>query len=465
MTLKQIDVAKYHQIILFYQVFSSEEISLLLRRPLELFIGGQQSIVPLYNKEHVVYIFSTFYRKYINFAILKCVSASRDSTLSVYDGPGTDILLTTIKRCEAVPRFGIKTKYFKSVIELNPETGQSRQYFKVRFEVFSAEVIDLQIPNQTIVIQHDYSKNTILKKVYRIAVPKGATFYPRIKMNIKELFGFTDDICSYGGMFFLINGDHLGNIPHETDALICDIDSGRFFVGKLNTLTLSNGETFIMIFAYSNKFKINVNLAITKDECEGFVNICSFCADLLSREIQSNKLKAREATFRCKILMNTFNENIKYYVIVYMQANSCIKLQSIVLYDLFICKYLLIYPYTKGYLSVGISFVASKPLLKEGNNRCGTPYLKSVVTLMREQYGKKKFSRKDEDIEFTTNSLVVSHNRTCKHIQFSYSIRLQTSHAAVVCPVDESLDLKMYSICGNIITKHQLSVLNRIYIK
>ena len=465
MVLRQIDVARHHQIILLYQAVGFETIQLLLRSPLELFMRNQQSMVTLYKEEHYKYEFSTVYRKYISFAILECVSAARDSTLSVYDGLGTDILLKIINRCESVPMFGIKTEYFKSVIELNPEKGQSRQYFKVSFEVLFADVIDLEVPSQTIVIQHNYAENMILRKIYRIAVPEGAKFYPRIKMNIKELFGYTDSICSYGGMLLLMNGDHLGNVPHKNGALICDMDAGGFFIGKLNTLTLSHGETFLIIFAYSNKFNINANLFITKDECEGFVNICSFCLELIKRGTQSNKLKTKEATLFCNSEKNIFTGHIEPYVSVHLHSNSCIKLQSMVLYDLLTCRYSSIYPYTKGYLSVRISFVAVKPLLKVGKNKCGTPYLESVVTHMRDQYGNKIFSNKDEDIEFETNYLGVSHYRECKHIHFSYSLSLQTSSTTVVCPVDESLNPKMYSICGHLITNYQLPVLNRIFIK
>ena len=465
MVLRQIDVARHHQIIYLYQAVGFETIQLLLRSPLELFMRSQQSMVTLYKEEHYKYEFSTVYRKYINFAILECVSAARDSTLSVYDGIGTDILLKVITRCESVPMFGIKTEYFKSVIELNPEKGQSRQYFKVRFEVLFTYVIDLEIPSQTIVIQHKYAENMILKKIYRIAAPEGATFYPRIKMNIKELFGYTDSTCSYGGMLLLMSGDHLGNVPHKNGALICDMDAGGFLVGKLNTLTLSYGETFLIIFAYSNKFNIDAKLLITKDECEGFVNMCSFCLELIKRRIQSNKLKTREATLFCNNVRSGFARRIEYYVSVHLHANSCIKLQSMVLYDLLICRYVAIYPYTNGHLSVGISFVAAKPLLKVGKNKCGTPYLESIVTHMRNQHGNKIFLNKDEDIVFATNYVAVSHYRECKHIQFSYSLSLQTSSTTVVCPVDESLNPKMYSICGNFITNYQLPVLNRIYIK
>ena len=428
------------------------------------YVGSQLAGLILYKRDRYRYRFLTFHRQHLKFDILKCHCNSSGSQLYIYDGPGTDILIEHIRACDNVPMIGITTQYFVSLIEYDSEFGVGNHHMEIYVKEHFDEVIELYVPANKTSVRHNYTRNAILKKGFRIVTDPNANHYPRIKIKIEELHGYTDGICTFGGVLLYTDVTYFENIRYKNVGLICDMDESGYFVGKHDSLTLSHEPTFLLFFAFSNKFSLQLSFEITRDNCEGIFNICRLCYWLLSEGVLTYKLTYREATIYCSMERNPFNDQLDLCARVSFQANSCLKFQSMVLSDTLFCSYLTKYPFTAGHLTVGISFVAAKPLLS-ARKSCGIPYLNSRVTHMSQHPGNRNFTTKDEDIKFEANNLMLTHNRTCIHASFSYRLTLQTSQSSLVCVASTNLNLKLYSICGHLITNYHLPVLNRIFIR
>ena len=430
-------------------------------------VTSQVASLNLYKEDHYRFTFNAFFRQHLRFNITKCRCTDDSSQLYIYDGPGTDILIEQIRACDRVPMLGITTQYFVSLVEYDAGIDVGSHYIEIYFKEHFDEVIELNAPTDGISVQHNYTQNAILKKVFRISTVPNANYYPRITMNIEELHGYTDNICSDGGIFVFTDGTYFENISHKSSGFVCDMDDSGYFVGKHNSLTLSHDQYFLIFYAYSDKFNLQLSFVITKDDCRGFLNMCSLCYRLLTctEGVPDNKLAFKEALITCHVERDPVSGETGVYVSVSPYANSCLKFQSMVLIDTLHCSYLTLYPYTVGHLTVGISFVAAKPLRSAQKQSCGVPYLKSLATHMRRHPGNRLFTTQDEDIEFIANEVMVTHNRTCKHTSFSYYVTLRASPSSVVCVVNRNLNLKLYSICGHLITNYHIPVVNRIFIR
>ena len=239
-TLRQINVLKVQQIIIFYQVATLDHVHLLRKYIFFQPVTSQIGSFILYKVDRYRYTFKTFYRQDLRFNILKYFCTNNSSELYIYNGPSTDILIEQIRACDRVPLISIPTQYFVSLVKYDSGIDIGSHHIEIDFKEHFDDVIELNVTTVGISVQHNYKQNVNLKKVFIISTIPNATYYSRITMDVEELHGYTDNTCIHGGIFVFTDRYYFEKKCHKSLGLDCNMDESAYFVDKHNSLTLSH---------------------------------------------------------------------------------------------------------------------------------------------------------------------------------------------------------------------------------
>ena len=130
----------------------------------------------------------------------------------------------------------------------------------------SREMKSTQLKGNKLTIIHE--SNTILYSLYTLEDRK----YTRVRAEVHRFDGYTEHSCLYGG--FLFRFESIKTLAAGFLGPYCNVTENDPLIRGRNELTLSSGLNQILIYAYSQYFKINITFFFSNDSCEGIFNIC-----------------------------------------------------------------------------------------------------------------------------------------------------------------------------------------------
>ena len=114
----------------------------------------------------------------------------------------------------------------------------------------SREIKSTQLEGNKLTIIHE--SNTILYSLYTLDDRK----YTRVRAEVHRFDGYTDHSCMYGG--FLFRFESIKTLAAGFLGPYCNVTENDPLIRGRNELTLSGGLNQILIYAYSQYFKINL---------------------------------------------------------------------------------------------------------------------------------------------------------------------------------------------------------------
>ena len=451
--LLQIYVIKVPLVYLLYETFDLilyREISMLT--PAYIFI--QRSIYTKFQGQSYLWLLKTWFRARLRVQITDCEWFR--SKITLYDGPTTDIKLTTLENCNSDNGYNKLSTIHMALLTHTWVTHNISNAFKdfIKF-YFSFEAIELSnlhlFENTSTIsrsIIHKASPLAITAIRYSLSAEGQSTFI-KLQLHVHEFYGYTKPYCTYGGMIFVTNYlfTDKGKLKADYYGPYCDVQSGRALLGSNNELIMPGNFTDIYYYAFSTYFHLNVSVTITATPCVGFINICRFC------NIRSNY------THQTDLYLVDCFENEK--IAVYQLPQTCMRIQSMLTKEDVLCEFNIAQAPTEGKLLVNIRYFAPTKItsfVKLNPKSC----IQSFAILSKHTdrpTQMKTFTTEDIQLSIVPRFAVMKHFYGCKYAEFSYSVHMVKGYNSTVCAKYRNvMDFVDRSNCGEVIFASERSI-------
>ena len=247
---------------------------------------------------------------------------------TVYDGPSKNIKLVTLAKC---PKKGHKTVYptYQSVMFIYDSKDRLLSTIAIRWnnknKVNMISIKPALVGETTTRIQHIGRTTDILNTVWKIDQTNMSNFVS-LRLEFNKFHGYTGSKCIYGGFAFMYDITHIINTRQILEfGPYCEYRRADPLMG--NKMTLSRGDTYLYVYAYSDFFYLDIEVVLSVDECEGVLNPCEVC--LLLKQFKRRGYGYQGETFNIDCESDA---HVSSYGFVFIRKRSgkkmCVRVQN-----------------------------------------------------------------------------------------------------------------------------------------